>query len=320
MINKKLTVFHFHNGSGGGVLSVIQNLLKYSQSKEIENHVIYTINRDKDNVKDFIIPKLAGAATEQVFYYSPRWNFYFTCKQLAKLLPDKKALIIAHDWLELGMSSNIGLQNPVVFFLHGNYDYYYNLAKKHSNVIDNFICISKPIYHKLNNYLPGRKNAILQRYFPVPQIQSIAKENATLNIYYCVRNLEETGKRFLLLPQIDKLLQKAGITVSWTVIGRGGEELNIRQGLQSLRNLTYHSNLKNEEVLSLLAKQDVFVLPSQNEGLPVALVEAMKAGLVPLVSNWEGATEELIIEGESGFYIDWNDAEKYAATTMFRWP
>ena len=42
----KVSIYHFHNGGGGGVLSAIRNLLLYRQHTEIENHVIYTINKD----------------------------------------------------------------------------------------------------------------------------------------------------------------------------------------------------------------------------------------------------------------------------------
>ena len=100
-MNKKLHVYHFHNGGGGGVLSVIRNLVRYSQNTNIENHIIYTINKDIDPV--YIIHPIEGAHSEKVFYFSSKWNFYYTCRQLAKLLPGDKALIVAHDWLELGI-------------------------------------------------------------------------------------------------------------------------------------------------------------------------------------------------------------------------
>jgi hypothetical protein len=111
-----LKIVHFHNGSGGGILSVIRNLLAYRQHPDIENHVIYTINIEQ--IHDYKINHLVGAASERVFYYSPKWNFYFTCRQLAKLLPDDEALMVAHDWLELAMISNLGLNYPVVQFIN----------------------------------------------------------------------------------------------------------------------------------------------------------------------------------------------------------
>jgi glycosyltransferase involved in cell wall biosynthesis len=313
-MEKKVQVFHFHNGSGGGVLSVIRNLLQFSRNENIENHVIYLINHERKNSFEF--SKSFGASTEQVFYFSSRWNFYYTCKQLSKLIPNDDALIVAHDWLELGMASYLGMRNKVVFFLHGNFDYYFALAKNHAHVIDHFTCISKPIYDKLNHCLRNRKNDILLKYFPVPRVKAIEVKSPVLNIYYGVRSLQDERKQFLLLPKIDVILQKAGVTVNWTVVGQGGEEHSIKLALKTLQNLNYHPQLKNEEVIKQLCNHHLFVLPSCNEGLPVALVEAMKAGLVPLISNWENATSELVVMGESGIYNRIGDAEGYATAIM----
>ncbi|GEO07617.1 glycosyltransferase family 4 protein [Segetibacter aerophilus] len=307
----KIKVYHFHNGSGGGVLSVISNLIQFQQHPEIENHVIYTIN--KDTIQSFNAPELPGVKSEQVFYYSPKWNFYYTCSQLARLLPDERGIIVAHDWLELGMVSNLGLNNPVAFFLHGNYEYYFDLAKKHLDVIDEFICISRPIYNKLTSFLKNRDTSIFLNHFPVPELDPIDKNNSILNIYFGVRSLTDANKQFLLLPKIDRLLRERGEIVRWTIIGAGGAENEVKEPLESLQNVTYYPKLPNNEILKLIASQDVFVLPSQNEGLPVALVEAMKAGVVPLITDWLGATEDLVINGVSGFYIALNDHGRYAA-------
>lgn len=306
----KIKVVHFHNGSGGGVLSVIKNLMKYSTNESIENHVIYTIN--KDIVADYKMPVLEGVIKQQVFYYSAKWNFYYTCKQLAKLLPDAQSILVAHDWLELGMMSNLGLQNPVVQIVHGNYDYYFNLAQKNAAVVDQFICISPAIFKNLIRKLPKRENTINYCRFPVPQIRAVKKENQVLRVFYCVRRLEDDNKQFYLLPKINAILKEKNIVVDWTIIGKGIEKEEIEKLMDQKMHITVLPFLTNEEVIKKLTEQDVFILPSLKEGFPVALVEAMKAGLVPLVTNWDGATEELILHGKTGFYCAPGNAIAYA--------
>ena len=155
---QKISVYHFHNGTGGGVLSVIRNLLRFSNNPLIENHIIYTINKQQTPV--FLMEHIEGAVSEKIFYYSAKWNFYYTCKQLAKYLPNNKAVLVTHDWLELGMISNLGLQNPVITFIHGDYHYYYQLAQLHQAGIDKFIVIARGIETKLQSLLPARKKDI----------------------------------------------------------------------------------------------------------------------------------------------------------------
>lgn len=81
----KIKVFYFNNGSGGGVLSVITNLLRHRQHKEIENHVIYTIN--KEQVKDFRIPGLAGAVSEHYFIIRRSGTFIIPVKNYRNCCP-----------------------------------------------------------------------------------------------------------------------------------------------------------------------------------------------------------------------------------------
>ena len=306
----KLAVYHFHNGSCGGVLSVIRNLLRYRQHHEIDNHVIYTIN--KEQTPAFSVPALEGAASEQVFYYSPNWNFYYTCRQLAKLLPDDKAFIVAHDWLELGMVSILGLQNPVIQVLHGDFDYYYNLAFLHKRNVDQFICVSPVIEIKLSMIMPEESIAYLR--FPVPEVDYLKTQFKTLKIAFFVRDLREDRKQMKLLPQIETELRKRSISVEWHLAGSGmtKEQLALAWGDAYSENVHFNGELNRKGIDQLLRSSNVIILPSLSEGYPVAVVEAMKYGLIPLVSFWEGAVADLVINGITGFSFQTQDAVGYA--------
>lgn len=61
-----------------------------------------------------------------------------------------------------------------------------------------------------------------------------------------------------------------------------------------------------KDVIELLHAVDCFVFPSYQEGLPVALMEAMASGL-PIVCSKIRGNVDLIIEGEGGYFIDPDD-------------
>jgi L-malate glycosyltransferase len=56
---------------------------------------------------------------------------------------------------------------------------------------------------------------------------------------------------------------------------------------------------------------DVFCLPSQNEGMSNTVLEAMSAGL-PIIATVTGGTEELVRDGENGFFVKKESPEDLA--------
>ncbi|MDW8381084.1 MAG: glycosyltransferase family 4 protein [Verrucomicrobiota bacterium] len=61
-----------------------------------------------------------------------------------------------------------------------------------------------------------------------------------------------------------------------------------------------------EDVPQILADHQIFVLTSRWEGLPLSVLEAMRAGL-PVVASDVGGTREAVLDGETGFLIPRGD-------------
>ena len=66
-----------------------------------------------------------------------------------------------------------------------------------------------------------------------------------------------------------------------------------------------------EQVPSLIAAFDVFVLSSRAEGVPTVALEAMSCG-IPVVSTRVGAIHEVVEEGNTGFLVPFGDAKVLA--------
>ena len=99
-----------------------------------------------------------------------------------------------------------------------------------------------------------------------------------------------------------------------TVVGGGTLEHEAltfiqRNSLTALVTLTGWQ--KPEQVMSILKKSDVFVLPSKAEGFPNAMLEAMAQGLPTIVSD-VGSVADSLLHGESGFLLSKVTAESIA--------
>jgi glycosyltransferase involved in cell wall biosynthesis len=66
--------------------------------------------------------------------------------------------------------------------------------------------------------------------------------------------------------------------------------------------------LEPEAVSARLAQSDVYVLPSHYEGMPLALLEALSAG-VAVVTTAVGALPEILTDGETALLVPPKDAE-----------
>src|SRR6185295_14013841 len=75
---------------------------------------------------------------------------------------------------------------------------------------------------------------------------------------------------------------------------------------------------KRDDVPSVLAASDVFVLASDWEGNPLAVMEAMAAGL-PVIATEVGGIPELVRSGEHGLLVPAGDCRGFAAAmqTLF---
>lgn len=111
-----------------------------------------------------------------------------------------------------------------------------------------------------------------------------------------------------------RLARERGVAARLVVAGGGPEEARLRQQVREsgiARDVTFVGPAYGEQKAGLLAQADVLLLPSYSEGLPYALLEAMAAGVVPVVTP-VGAVPEAVSAGEHGLFVEPRDAEAIA--------
>ncbi len=96
------------------------------------------------------------------------------------------------------------------------------------------------------------------------------------------------------------------------VLGQGHLQAQLEEqaaalGVQDCVRLLGHRT----DARMLLDAADVFVLPSRHEGMPLAAMEAMEAGL-PVVATRVIGSEEVVADGESGLLVPPQDADALA--------
>jgi glycosyltransferase involved in cell wall biosynthesis len=89
----------------------------------------------------------------------------------------------------------------------------------------------------------------------------------------------------------------------------GGEIEKFRKivcRMSLLDTVLFKGRVDDDTLINLLQTSDIFLLPSYAEGQPIALLEAMAAGL-PVISSSVGSIPEVVKEGLNGFIVNPGD-------------
>ena len=127
--------------------------------------------------------------------------------------------------------------------------------------------------------------------------------------------LKRHQKRVFDLLKIVGAADAAGVPVQLSIAGGGSDEEALRAEAAPLvkRGLVKFVGVASlDETAALLGAHDVYLLPSEFEGMPNALLEAMASGCVPIVTRTASGIPELIRDGDNGFLVPVGDAGAFA--------
>ncbi len=143
-----------------------------------------------------------------------------------------------------------------------------------------------------------------------PKQETLTIENP-LKIICPARLIKRKGQE-ILIKAIHKL-KSENINFQVFMIGDGDEKQNyihLTEQLNLTENIFFLSYISRQEIIKYYQLAQIFVLPSYNEGMSNALLEAMASANVPIVTN-VGGTEELVNKDNGFIFNTGNYIELY---------
>ncbi len=244
-----------------------------------------------------------------IFEYKDE-GLYSVIKRLSGHISNREGAIVTNLDIELYCLGVYPRDNKTIYFICHD-DGFLHLAKKFNQIIDVFIAHNVEVFNSLKKLLPNRINEI----FFIPhgvKIQNYTRPeniNRKLKIAYLARH--HVLKGLYDLPLINQLLLDNKVEVDWLIMGDGNERENFIHQTKYLKNFSFEIPETNEEVMQKLKSCDIFILPSRKDGLPVALLEAMSIGCVPLVSNFSEGIKKVVTD-EIGYVVNVGCNEEFA--------
>jgi glycosyltransferase involved in cell wall biosynthesis len=109
----------------------------------------------------------------------------------------------------------------------------------------------------------------------------------------------QKGQEYIIA--VARELERSHPDVHFVLVGGGDDEAALKAAAAGLSNVTFTGFVDN--VGDYLAAFDIFILPSNREGIGSILLDAMEQGL-PVVASRVGGVPDIVREGVNGILID----------------
>lgn len=198
----------------------------------------------------------------------------------------------------------------VIIHLHGSEfkDFYYSGDENRKakiqelfNLADVTIVLGESWREFITSISPKANVVIVNNAVKIPDIGE-KKLHERVTFLFLGALIKRKGVMDLL--QATKQLVNEGVTSFKVLIAGGGEEEQLLKQYVTENKISDYVEflgwVGNDDKPGLFEKSDVLVLPSYNEGLPIAILEAMSYGL-PIISTNVGSISEAVIDGKNGY-------------------
>lgn len=131
-----------------------------------------------------------------------------------------------------------------------------------------------------------------------------------INILCVGRLIERKGQRYLI-DAFHRVLAARRASARLILVGTGDAEHELRRQAARLgigEQIDFRGYVSGNDMAEVYRCADIFVLPSENEGMSIALLEAMASGL-PVIVTDTGGTRELVRHGSNGLIVTWADSQ-----------
>ena len=183
------------------------------------------------------------------------------------------------------------------------------LIRKFLDLPDNVIVLSSKWKEFFKNLVPENKIIILKNFVNLSRFNQPEREvdpKDVVKVLFIGGAEAKTKGVYDLLKAIPKVINKYPNVLFRFVACRNMAKLKIYEKEQIKYHTRFFGYIQGNEKVNIFKTSDIFVLPSYAEGLPVAMLEAMAAGL-PIIATPVGAIPEIIEDGKNGFLIKIGD-------------
>ena len=174
-------------------------------------------------------------------------------------------------------------------------------------------CDKHPEHKDKAHFIPNLLSSEYVRAKGVEDVEIPFADNGNLLKFITVARISFEHKGLDRAVRVFARLKEEGLlnNVKWLIIGDGRDMEKFRAMIEeySLTEIIYPIGVRQNPI-PYLKKADCFLLPSRHEGKPMVITESFIMGLVPVVTEYTSAREQ-IKDGVDGLVFDNNEEALY---------
>lgn len=223
------------------------------------------------------------------------WTLNGMQRALASRLPGPGATIIYYNGWGLPVLAGRDGAGRRLAFLATDWPGFAAGVTAMADACDGFICVSEELAAKIHATIPhypaGRIHAVPLAAESFPHPRGVREDlTVPLQVGFVAR-LERDQKRADLLPALVRAVRRMGAPVRWRIVGDGSQRRLLERSLGGATDVTFHGIIRGDEYQHILGQLDAIVFLSEYEGTPLAMLDAMAAGAVPIFPAIGGLAE-----------------------------
>lgn len=122
----------------------------------------------------------------------------------------------------------------------------------------------------------------------------------------CTGTVSERKGQYIIINALSKINKEILRDIHLTLLGNGSQLTLLKEFVNNnnlAKHVSFEGSVDNSMVYKYLKQATIYILMSNNEGLPISIIEAMRAGL-PVISTKVAGIPELIENNKNGVLID----------------
>lgn len=321
MEGKKIRVLHVASGDLYAGAERMVEELAIAQAAMPDVRVIVVLMND-----GILASRLREASVETICLEERRRSALSLLLSLRSIIKEQGVAIVhTHRFKEhiLGSLASIGIAASVRT-VHGLQEFRRQTSMKGLaiDLMDNIcarflqkpiVCVSEELRERYGEIYKGSRPTCIRNgidrgrlinaaSLPVPQLRG----KVLLGVF---ARLVPVKKIDVAIAVARQVRSKLGDGVVLHIFGDGPLRDSLEQQANGCGGIVFHGN--TDDAPAYLEQIQALLLPSEHEGMPVAVMEAMALG-IPVVASRVGGLPELLADGERGWLVEAGSVQGFA--------